>query len=385
LGGKIGVHFLRCIVCGSEYEPAPIYWCRECGGLLEVVMELPERSIFAKIRSRRWFLWRYRELLPVRREDCIVSLYEGGTRLLELDGFSGSSVYIKVEGDNPTGSFKDRGMTVGVSKAVEFGFDKVACASTGNTSASIAAYAARAGLEAFVFLPRGKVARGKLFQAIAHGAKIIEVDGSFDDALKTVVNHVREESEVYLLNSVNPYRLEGQKTLAYEIYEQLGGIPDYIYVPVGNAGNISAIWKGFKELRDMGLIDSVPVMVGVQAHGAAPLVDMYRRDGVFRPVENPETIATAIRIGHPVNWRKAWNAVSESGGWFLSVSDEEIVRGQLELARKFGILVEPASASAYAGFLKDIDKVDGKIVIVATGHGLKDPDVLGYWDSLDLI
>ncbi len=385
MGGRIGKHKLRCIVCGSEYGPAPIHWCGECGGLLEVVMELPKRSIFVKIRGRRWFVWRYRELLPVDREDCIVSLYEGGTRLLGLGEFNGLSVYVKVEGDNPTGSFKDRGMTVGVSKAVEFGFNKVACASTGNTSASLAAYAARAGLEAFVFLPRGKVARGKLFQAIAYGAKIIEVDGSFDDALRTVVNHVKEGAGAYLLNSVNPYRLEGQKTLAYEVYEQLGSVPDYVFVPVGNAGNISAIWKGFKELRDMDLIDSVPVMVGVQARGAAPLVDMYRGDGVFRPVENPETIATAIRIGNPVNWRKAWSAVSESGGWFLSVSDGEIVRAQLELARRFGILVEPASASAYAGFLKDIDKLDGTVVIVTTGHGLKDPDVLSYWDLQGLV
>lgn len=382
--GGVKNYFLRCILCGAEYDPAPMYVCDDCGGLLEVVMDLPSSKFFSRIVDRPWYMWRYRELLPLGSGSRIVSLWEGGTRLFNLSVEDGLSLYIKLEGDNPTGSFKDRGMSLGVSKALEYGFSKVACASTGNTSASMAAYAARAGLEALVFLPRGKVARGKLFQAVAHGARIVEVDGSFDDAFKMVRRHVSESSDLYLLNSINPYRLEGQKTIAYEIYEALSNAPDYVIVPVGNAGNIYAIWKGFFELFEMGVIDDVPRMIGVQASGAAPMVHFFR-NGTYRPVEAPETLATAIRIGNPVNRDKAMKAVKFSGGWFSSVSDRDILSAQLDIARRYGLLVEPASAAPYAYFRSNIDLFKGSVVLISTGHGLKDPDILKYWSEYGLI
>ncbi len=383
MGGEIR-HFIKCIECGMEYEPSPIYRCGRCNGLLEIRIKLPDRNILLSWKSRAFNVWRYRELLPVDDYNMVVSMDEGGTRLLNLDrvgesiGKSGFRLFLKVEGDNPTGSFKDRGMTVGVTKAREFKYTRVACASTGNTSASMAAYAARAGLEPIVFIPRGKIARGKLSQAIAYGATIVEVEGVFDDALRKVFDYVAK-NKVYLLNSINPYRLEGQKTIAYEIYEQLGKVPDYIVVPVGNAGNISAIWKGFKELFEIGVINCLPIMVGVQAEGASPLAKAYMEKRSFKPLEDPRTLASAIRIGNPVNWPKAWRAVEESNGFFLTVSDEEIVSAQMKLAREEGILVEPASASPLAALLKNQDAFEGNIVLIATGHGLKDPDILMKW------
>lgn len=381
----LGGHILKCIECGSVYEPAPLIKCSECGGLLDIIIELPDRGLFRRLGLREMGVWRYRELLPVGDGAKVVSLGEGGTRLLKLEEEFTGELFIKLEGDNPTGSFKDRGMTVGVTKALEFGYRKVACASTGNTSASLAAYAARGGLDAYVFIPKGGIAKGKLFQALAYGANIVEVEGGFDDALERVLKYVEVEGDVLLLNSFNPYRLEGQKTLAYEVYEQLGGAPDYVFVPVGNAGNISAIYKGFRELRDIGLIDSAPIMVGVQASGAAPLANAFPYIERFSPVDEPRTLASAIRIGKPVNWRKAWRAVESSGGFFTSVEDAEILRAQMRLARKYGILVEPASAASYAGFLKHIDELDGRVVLVATGHGLKDPDVINHWSNLGII
>ncbi len=383
MGGEVG-HLIKCIECGMEYEPSPIYRCGRCNGLLEIRVRLPDKDVLSSWRARDFNVWRYRELLPVDDYNMIVSMGEGGTRLLNLDrveesiGKSGFRVFLKVEGDNPTGSFKDRGMTVGVTKAREFKYKRVACASTGNTSASMAAYAARAGLEPIVFIPRGKIARGKLSQAIAHGATIVEVEGVFDDALRKVLDYVAK-NKVYLLNSINPYRLEGQKTIAYEIFEQLGEVPDYVVVPVGNAGNISAIWKGFKELYEMGVINHLPIMVGVQAEGASPLAKAYIEKRTFKPLEDPWTIASAIRIGNPVNWPKAWRAVEESNGFFSIVSDEEIVSAQMRLAREEGTLVEPASASPLAALLKDPDAFDGNIVLIATGHGLKDPDAIMKW------
>jgi len=282
---------------------------------------------------------------------------------------------VKFEGANPTGSFKDRGMTVAVTLAKSAGARRVVVASTGNTAASAAAYAARAGMECLVVLPKGKVARGKLAQAILHGAKILEVEGYFDDALGLVVNRLVEEG-YYPLNSFNPWRLEGQKTIAFEIVEQLGGVPDYVIVPVGNAGNISAIWKGFKELYEIGLIDKLPRMIGVQASGAAPLAKAWRM-GLRRPVfiDNPKTIASAIRIGRPINWPKAMRAVEESKGFFIEVTDDEITRAQISLARLEGIGVEPASAAPLAALGRLVDKLnDSTIVLIATGHALKDPD-----------
>ncbi|MEM2622108.1 MAG: threonine synthase, partial [Candidatus Nezhaarchaeales archaeon] len=292
-----------------------------------------------------------------------------------------SNIYVKNEGENPTGSFKDRGMTVGVTRAKELGSKVVICASTGNTSASLAAYAAKAGLHCIVLVPTGKIALGKLVQAIAYGAHVIQVKGNFDYALR-VVRKLSSIYPLYLLNSINPYRLEGQRTLAYEVYEQLGyKVPDVVIVPVGNAGNISAIWKGFKELKQLSLADSVPRMIGVQAEGAAPLAKTLRENSseLIR-VPNPETIATAIRIGAPVNWKKALRAVKESRGTIITVSDREILKAQRLLASTEGLFVEPASAASIAGLAQTMDQglIDkGEIVVcVATGHGLKDSEVI---------
>jgi len=338
-----------------------------------------------KLWSKRTFnVWRYRELLPVLSRDP-VTLNEGGTglhycrRLGEL--LNHPEVCVKNEGENPTGSFKDRGMTVGVTRAKELGSKVVICASTGNTSASLAAYAAKAGLHCIVLVPSGKVALGKLAQAIIHGAHVILVKGNFDYALR-VVRKLSSIYPLYLLNSVNPYRLEGQRTIAYEVYEQLGReVPDVVVVPVGNAGNISAIWKGFKELKLLGLTDRTPRMIGVQAEGAAPLARTLREnsDELLR-VPNPETVATAIRIGAPVNWKKALRAVRESRGTIITVSDDEILKAQRLLASTEGLFVEPASAASIAGLAKATSQglVDrGEVVVcVATGHGLKDPEIV---------
>ena len=382
MGGEVSFK-LRCIKCGSIYEDSSIYKCLKCGGLLEVVFKLPDKNIIGKWRERPLGVWRYRELLPVKNLENVVSLGEGGTRLLKLSNIIDNykmnfSLYLKVEGDNPTGSFKDRGMTVGITKALEFGYKGVVCASTGNTSASMSAYAAKAGLKRIVFIPKGKIAGGKLSQAIAHGAVIIEVDGVFDHALKLVLELV-QSSNLYLLNSVNPYRLEGQKTIAYEIYDQLDMVPDYVVVPVGNAGNISAIWKGFRELFGMDVINKLPKMIGVQAAGAAPLAEAYIENKEYKPVLEPYTVASAIRIGNPVNWPKALNAVKESGGSFIIVSDDEIINAQMMLARMEGVFVEPASATPLAGVLKNEEYFDGVVVLIATGHGLKDPNITLSW------
>jgi len=287
----------------------------------------------------------------------------------------------KIEGENPTGSFKDRGMTVGVTKALELGMERVACASTGNTSASLAAYAAKAGLECVVLIPSGKVAFGKLTQAMIHGARVVQILGNFDEALK-IIREICLTHRIYLLNSLNPYRLEGQKTAAFEIRDQMNGqVPDKIVVPVGNAGNISALWKGFKELRELGLTESLPEMVGIQAEGAAPIADSMKQGlSEVQFVESPETVATAIRIGSPVNWKKAVRAVKESDGLVETVSDKEILEAQKLLAQYEGLFVEPASAASIAGLRKLVrmglvDK-DEKVVCIVTGHGLKDPNIV---------
>lgn len=382
MGGEINFK-LRCIKCGSIYEDSPIYRCPRCGGLLEVIFTLPDKNIIDKWRERSHGVWRYREVLPVKNMEKVVSLGEGDTRLLKLSNIMDKykmnfSLYLKVEGDNPTGSFKDRGMTVGITKAMEFGYKGVVCASTGNTSASMSAYAAKAGLKRIVFIPKGKIAGGKLSQAIAHGAIIVEVEGVFDHALKLVLELV-QSSNLYLLNSVNPYRLEGQKTIAYEIYDQLNKVPEYVIVPVGNAGNISAIWKGFQELFEMGVISKLPKMVGVQAAGAAPLAKAYIEKREYQPILDPYTVASAIRIGNPVNWPKALNAVEESNGLFIIVSDDEIINAQMMLARMEGVFIEPASATPLAGVLKNEEYFDGTVVLIATGHGLKDPSITLSW------
>jgi threonine synthase len=291
-------------------------------------------------------------------------------------------VLVKNEGENPTGSFKDRGMTVGVSKALELGVNIVACASTGNTSASLAAYAAKAGLKSMVFIPSGKIALGKLTQAMIHGAQLVQIKGNFDDAFKKVIHLTRTRRNVYLLNSINPYRIEGQKTLAYEIYNQLGKrAPNTVILPVGNAGNISAIWKGLIDLQRLGLLKQLPRMIGIQAENASPIVTAFkRRLKEIQFLDTPETLATAIRIGSPVSWKKALNAVYDSKGLMETVSDNEILAAQKLLARLEGLFIEPASATSIAGLkklteMRMIDR-DEEVICIATGHGLKDPNIV---------
>lgn len=373
---------LRCIDCNAEFgHDEVIYSCSECGGLLEVCMDAP-KATFDDFSKRSFGVWRYREFIPIEEGAEIVTLDEGGTPLYRCDRLAKwagvRSLFIKYEGRNPTGSFKDRGMTVGVTKAKSLGSKAVACASTGNTSASLAAYAARSGLTCYVILPSGKVAMGKLAQALMHGAKVISVKGNFDQALKLVMD-ISRSMGIYLLNSINPWRLEGQKTLAFELVDQLGHVPEVVAVPMGNCGNISAIWKGFVELEGAGLIREKPRMFGVQAAGAAPVVEMLRKNlERLSPVKAPETVATAIRIGNPVNWPKAVNAIRSSSGLYDSVTDNEIIETQKMIACLEGIGVEPASAASVAGVRKavlsgSIPK-DSEIVCVCTGHLLKDPE-----------
>ena len=316
---------------------------------------------------------RYRDFLPVGGETPVISLAEGSTPLLpapRLGERLGLDLYLKLEGLNPTGSFKDRGMTLAVSKGIEEGAAAVICASTGNTSASAAAYAARAGIRCIVIIPEGKIAAGKLAQAVTHGAEVLSITGNFDQALE-IVRSIVEQYPVQLVNSINPYRLEGQKTGAFEVVDSLGRAPDYLAIPVGNAGNITAYWKGFNEYRKAGRSDSLPHMIGFQAAGAAPLV-------LGHPVENPETVATAIRIGNPARGDQALAAASDSGGLIDSVTDDEIINAYKLVASTEGTFCEPASAASLAGVIKKQQQglfSEGDIVVcVLTGHGLKDPD-----------
>jgi threonine synthase len=324
---------------------------------------------------RRGIIHKYREYLPVTDSTPIISLYEGDTPLIEAPALAGIihpslKLHLKYEGMNPTGSFKDRGMTLAITKAVEAGSTAVMCASTGNTSAAAAAYSARAGIKCIVILPSGEVALGKLSQALIHGAKVIAVDGNFDDALR-LVREVCCNYPITLVNSVNPHRIEGQKTGAFEICDDLGRAPDIHAIPVGNAGNITAYWKGYKEYLSVGKISALPRMAGFQAAGAAPIVDNA-------PVANPETIATAIRIGNPASWQGALTAVEESHGSIDKVTDGEILEAYRLLAETEGVFVEPASAASVAGLIKmgRTGLIDDNSLAVAilTGHGLKDPD-----------
>ncbi len=318
---------------------------------------------------------RYRERLPVSDTTPVVSLNEGNTPLIALHNLVNEvgvevRLYAKYEGLNPTGSFKDRGMTVAVSKAVESGSRAIICASTGNTSAAAAAYAARAGIRAFVLIPDGKIAYGKLAQAMMHGAVVIQIRGNFDQGMQ-LVKEVAEDAPVTIVNSINPFRLQGQKTAAFEIVDALGNAPDYHCLPVGNAGNISAYWMGYSEYFADGIAVETPQMCGYQASGAAPFVH-------GGPVEHPETVATAIRIGNPQSWAKACAAQSKSEGWFDAFSDEEILEAQKLLSEREGIFCEPASAISIAGALRDIRsgriRPGSTVVCTLTGHGLKDPD-----------
>ncbi|MGB5306597.1 MAG: threonine synthase [Gammaproteobacteria bacterium] len=339
---------------------------------------------------------RYRDRLPVTDSTRIISICEGNTPLVKLENIpreTGREVelYIKYEGLNPTGSFKDRGMTMAVTRAVEEGSRAIICASTGNTSAAAAAYAARADITAFVLIPEGKIALGKLAQAMIHGAVVIQIRGNFDEGMR-LVKEVASEAPVTIVNSINPYRLQGQKTAAFEIVDALGRAPDYHCLPVGNAGNITAHWIGYCEyaphtadavtaacafcdgacrFAGKAVTDKRPVMVGYQASGAAPFLR-------GKMVDHPETVATAIRIGHPQSWDRAWKVKEESGGWFDECTDEEILAAQKLLTEREGIFCEPASATSVAGALRDIrsGKIpEGSLVVCTlTGHGLKDPD-----------
>ncbi|NLI62774.1 MAG: threonine synthase [Methanosarcinaceae archaeon] len=378
-------YFLKCIDCGAEYPKTEIiYTCPKCDGLLDVIYDYDEIKASIdekKLREEPPSVWKYKMLLPVDIDP--VTINEGGTPLYKCDKLAKligvKELYVKHEGMNPTGSFKDRGMTVGVSKAIELGMETVACASTGNTSASLAIYGAKAGIPAIVLLPAGKVALGKVGQALMHGGKVIMIKGNFDDAL-VLVRKLCSEERIYLLNSINPYRLEGQKTIAFEIVDQLGfKVPDRVVLPVGNAGNITAINKGFKEFQKLGITDRRPKMTGIQTAGACPIVNAIKSGAEdITPEMNPETIATAIRIGNPVNAKKALSAIRESGGCAESVTDEELIEAQKALARLEGIGVEPASATSVAGLKKLVEagviSKDEVVVCVTTGHLLKDPE-----------
>ena len=323
----------------------------------------------------RGIIDRYRAYLPVSPSTPVVTLCEGNTPLIPVPGFvqecgGGFELWLKYEGLNPTCSFKDRGMTMAVSKAVERKAEVVICASTGNTSASAAAYAARAKIKCVVILPNGKIAQGKLAQALMYGAKTIAVNGNFDEALR-IVRELGKTGKVEVVNSINPVRIEGQKTAAFEICDALGRAPDFHYLPVGNAGNITAYWKGYREYHAGGHADRLPRMFGFQAAGSAPMVEGH-------PIENPETIASAIRIGNPASWKGAEAALQDSNGRIDKVTDEEILNAYRLVARTDGIFVEPASAAALAGVLKCAKAgliPEGSVIAATmTGHGLKDPD-----------
>ena len=324
---------------------------------------------------RRGVLRRYRAWLPEIPEGAIATLGEGETPLIEAPHLSeriGAQLYLKFEGMNPTASFKDRGMTVALSRAVAEGSRACVCASTGNTAASASAYSARAGISCFVVVPAGKIALGKAVQVLAHGAKIVQIEGNFDAALKLSRKAAEELGDVALVNSVNPNRIEGQKTAAFEVCEPLGRPPDALSLPVGNAGNITAYWKGFVEWKEAGLADAVPKMLGFQAEGASPLVAGH-------DFESPETVASAIRIGAPASKEGALSAMRESGGLIESVTDKEILDAQSLLAREEGVFCEPASAAGIAGLRKLAREgrgPGGVVVSVLTGHGLKDPDAI---------
>ncbi len=334
---------------------------------------LPDPAIAKAANNWQGLIETYRAYLPVSDATPVITLLEGNTPLIPANAIAsrigrGVKIYVKYDGLNPTGSFKDRGMTMAISKAKEDGAKAVICASTGNTSASAAAYARRAGMKAFVIIPDGYVALGKLAQALLYGAEVIAINGNFDDALD-IVRQLSENYPVTLVNSVNPYRLQGQKTAAFEVVDVLGDAPDWLCIPVGNAGNISAYWMGFNEYHQAAKSSRLPKMMGFQAAGSAPLVSGEK-------VANPQTLATAIRIGNPANWQKAIAVRDASGGEFNPVTDEEILEAYRILAAEEGVFCEPASAASVAGLLKVKDQVpnNATVVCVLTGNGLKDPD-----------
>ncbi len=394
---------LRCFdsTCGKRYElDEIIYSCGRCGGLLEVANALDTadaarlRTIWEQRRTSRSKIdtsgvWRFREMLPfVTDTEQIVTLPEGNTPLFDAPRaaqYAGlDAVQFKHQGYNPTASFKDNGMTAGVTQARILGMRRVACVSTGNTSASMAAYAAAAGLQAVIFLPAGKIAYGKLAQAIEYGALTIQVEANFDQIL-SLVRDLAENLGIYLLNSVNPFRIEGQKSIVIEMLEQRGWcVPDWIVLPGGNLGNVSALGKGLRELREIGIIDTIPRIAVIQAAGSAPFFAQFRDAGTLRPVREPETLATAIRIGNPVSWRKAAFEVHAATGVVQAVTEQEIADAKAVIGR-CGIGCEPASAATLAGIRKLVGAgtIDGAADVagILTGHLLKDPDYVYQFHS----
>lgn len=389
---------LQCFSCKTEYDIdgyGKFYRCRNCGSLLEIKVLTHSGNVVLEIDLPG--IWKYFDLMPLWDKQNIVSLSEGNTPLVECHNLAEqlgfASLYVKYEGLNPTGSFKDRGMTVGISKARELGYKITMCASTGNTSASLAAYAAKAQIRCIVLVPKGKIAMGKMAQAIAYGAEIYQVDGNFDNSLRLASEICEKDSRTLLLNSLNPFRIEGQKTVSFEIVEQLGGtFPAAVVLPVGNGGNITAAWKGFTEILENGGVGlSIPRgvpprMIGVQAEGAAPIARAFRsgKKDSIEPVVAPYTEASAINIGSPVSWMKSLAAIYDSKGSADFVSDEEIFAAQRMLASSEGLFVEPASATPIAFLIKQAREKGeefnrlraGTIVCICTGNGLKDPNAL---------
>ncbi len=382
----MAAHKVICWDCGAEVDDPFVNTCPKCGGLLTVKMDLEKVKEMkpTDLHKTQIGVWRYAPFMPVDPEHK-VSIQEGGTPLYPTkalgEAIGCKNAFVKFEGLNPTGSFKDRGMTIGVSHANELGAKVVGCASTGNTSAALAAYAAKAGMKCAVFLPSGKVAMGKLAQALFFGAKVLSIDGNFDDAL-ALARKMADERKLYLLNSINPYRPEGQKSVLFEIMDQLAyDVPDRVILPVGNAANIWAVYKACMELKEVGWIDKVPMLTGIQAAGSAPVARAFAaKNKTFDPEPNPETVATAIRIGNPVSGRKALRAMYDTGGYCTTVTDEEIIAAQQLLGRKEGVCVEPASAASVAGLKKLIElgvaDKDERVVCICTGNGLKDPDTI---------
>ena len=379
-----------CLDCSTVISASSVRLsCKKCGGLLEW-MSGGEVTVSSLLPPPQDFnLWRYSALLPQVDEEKIVSLSEGGTplhyaeNLAEVMGIE--ELFVKNEGKNPTGSFKDRGMSVAMTVAKATGVRIAMCASTGNTASSMAAYGAKAGIPTVVVVPQGKVAKTKLAQCVAYGARVVETKGNFDQALEIVKQNEGTEG-TGIMNSVNPLRIEGQKTAAFEICDQLSAAPDWLVIPVGNGGNISSYWKGFKEFRSIGVISGLPKIVAVQAEGASPIVHAYEKGlSSIKFTESPETEASAIRIGKPANWKRALSAVRESAGLAISVTDREIIDARKMLAEKEGILAELASASTVAALIRlssrHLFRQGETVVCVATGNGLKDVSVSGAFDS----
>lgn len=399
------LHVQRCINCRAEFDlDARLYVCSQCGGLLDIerrekIDTAPLRKLWQQRRSSldpwdRSGVWRFREFLPFSEDTAIVSLGEGNTPLYDApraaDYCRLSQLKLKHQGCNPTGSFKDTGMTAAVTQARKLGARLVVCASTGNTAASLAAYAARADLLCAIIVPSGQVSHAKLAQALDYGAKVLEIDGNFDTCMN-VIRELAEDEFVYLVNSINPFRIEGQKTVAIELAEQLEWrVPDHLVVPGGNLGNSSAFGKGFSELVACGLIDKAPKITVVQAAGAAPFARFYRDDEheSFVNEEHPQTLASAIRIGAPVSWQKAWRAVRETRGSVITVAEQEIADAKAMIGRD-GIGCEPASATTVAGIRKLVREgvicEDESVVAVLTGHVLKDTEYVMKYHSGNLI